>query len=272
MNKLLFFLLFIIMSGLYIFNVDQSVSSNFKFINDIKNFYTEKLIIVEKTLTKYFFQAKTIENLELENQDLKKYRLLYAEKNLELTKIKDIHIDLQDYKSDLKLTKVLSYVDFDDFTKVWLDVEKTDSKIEGLISENYAAGIVVNKGNQALALLNGNEKSNYAVFIGENKAPGITHGTSNSNNLLVKFIPIWINIKVGDEVITSGMDNIFFEGLKVGKVVAIKKMADMQEARIEPFINALEQNFFYIYSKKSIPKPIIKTPTKTIETPTNKKP
>jgi len=266
------------MTGLYIFNVDQSISSNFKFINDIKKFYTEKLLIVEKTLTKYFFQAQTIENISLENQDLKKYRLLYAQKNLELTKIKDVHEELKNYKSDLKLAKVLSYVDFDDFTKVWLDVKKTDSKIEGLISENYAAGIVVNKGNQALALLNGNEKSNYAVFIGENKAPGITHGLSNSNTLLAKFIPIWINIKVGDEVITSGMDNIFFEGLKVGKVVAIKKMADMQEAKIEPFVNALEQNFFYIYSKKPVVKVIEKTTTKPLVKPvkttkaTSKKP
>jgi rod shape-determining protein MreC len=264
------------MTGLYIFNVDQSVSSNFKFINDIKKFYTEKLIIVEETLTKYFFQSKTIENLKLENQDLKKYRLLYAEENLELTKIKDIHANLKNYKSDLKLAKVLSYVDFDDFTKVWLDAKKTDLKIEGLISENYAAGIVVNKGNQALALLNGNEKSNYAVFIGENRAPGITHGISNSNVLLAKYIPIWINIKVGDEVITSGMDNIFFEGLKVGRVVAIKKMADMQEARIEPYINALEQNFFYIYSKKPSPKTtvkVVKKPiTKTAETKPSKKP
>jgi rod shape-determining protein MreC len=257
------------MTGLYIFNVDQSVSSNFKFINNIKNFYTEKLIVVEETLTKYFFQSQTIENLSLENQDLKKFRLLYLEKNLEFEKIKDIHSDLKNYQSDLKLAKVLSYVDFDDFTKVWLDVKKTDSHIQGLISENFAAGIVVNKGDQALALLNGNEKSNYAVYIGENKAPGITHGTANSNILLAKFIPIWINIKVGDEVITSGMDNIFFEGLKVGRVIGIRKMADMQEARIEPYVNALEQNFFYIYSKKVVIKEEVKKP---VETKPNKKP
>lgn len=146
------------MIGLYIFNVDQSLSSKFIFINKIKDYYTEKLVIIEKTLTKYFFQAQTIENLELENQDLKKFRLLYTEKNLELTHIKDSHMDLKNYKADLRLAQVLSYVDFDDFTKVWLDAKKTDTQIEGLISENYAAGIVVNKDNQALALLNGNEK------------------------------------------------------------------------------------------------------------------
>ena len=83
------------MTGLYIFNVDQSISSNFKFINDIKKFYTEKLIVMEEVLTKYFFQAQTIENLELENQDLKKFRLLYVEKDLELKKIKDIHVYLK---------------------------------------------------------------------------------------------------------------------------------------------------------------------------------
>ncbi|MGB9801946.1 MAG: rod shape-determining protein MreC, partial [Arcobacter sp.] len=75
------------MVGLYIFNVDQSLSSKFIFINKIKDYYTEKLVIVEETLTKYFFQAQTIEDLTLENQDLKKFRLLYTEKKLELTHI-----------------------------------------------------------------------------------------------------------------------------------------------------------------------------------------
>ena len=116
-----------------------------------------------------------------------------------------------------------------------------------------------------MALLNGNEKSNYSVYIGEEKAPGIMHGTYKENLLIIKFIPIWINIQRDDEVITSGMDNIFFEGLKVGKVVGIKKRANMQEAIIEPYAKTLQAEYFNVYkqeAKKKIKKqkPINKKP------------
>lgn len=260
MNKLLFLLLLIISIGLYIFNVDQSVTNKFRFVNDIKKYYNEKLISIQDSLDKYFSQVETIESLSKENDELKEFKILHIKSQNTLNDIIEKQSNLKNENMSLKLTRVLSYVKFDDYTKVWLDLEKEDKKIEGLISNNYAAGIVINQSNQSLALLNGNEKSNYSVFIGKNKAPGIVHGKNNSNLLLIKYIPIWINIKKDDEVITSGMDDIFFKGLKVGKVVSIKKMADMQEATVIPYANVLKEKYFYIYSKKKV------------ETTPNKKP
>lgn len=257
MNKLLFFFLLIITTGLYIFNVDQKITNKFVFVNNIKKYYTEKLINIEKALNKYFFQVKTIEDLSLENKELIEYKLLYLNNKTELENIKNSYTSLKLDSSKLQLTKILSYVNLDDYTKVWLDLKKEDKKIQGLVSNDSAVGIVINQAGQAQALLNGNPKSNYSVYIGKEKAPGIIHGSSNTNLILAKYIPIWMNIKIGDEVITSGMDDIFFEGLKVGKVVSIKKMADMQEAKIEPHVNVLKMKFFYIYTneKKTNKKP-----------------
>ncbi len=272
MNRILFLFLLIISIGLYIFNIDQSITDKFRFVNDIKKYYSERLIVVEEALNKYFSQVNTINKLSEENKELNKYQILYTKTEKQLEEILDKNEKLQINDANLKLTKVLSYVKFDDYTKVWLDLEKADKKIEGLISNNYAAGIVVNQSNQSLALLNGNEKSNYAVFIGENRAPGIVHGIENSKNIIIKYIPIWIDIKKDDEVITSGMDDIFFEGLKVGRVISIKKMADMQEATVEPYAKAQQETFFYIYSKKIVEKKQkVLEEGKTESTP-NKKP
>ncbi len=50
------------------------------------------------------------------------------------------------------------------------------------------------------------------------------------------------------------MDGIFFEGLKVGKVVSIKKMQDIQEATIAPYAKVLKQKSFFVYKKTDTPK------------------
>ena len=256
MNKIVFFLLLIVATGLYIFNLDQPLTDKFSFLNGIKKAYVNQITSIEESTTKYFNQAQTIEHLTSENEKLTQYKTLYENTSNTLNNILENYSSIQAQQPEIKLAKVLSYVSFDDFTKVWLELPKTDKKIQGLISNNHAAGIVINQANQSLALLNGNEKSNYAVFIGDKKAPGIVHGSYNKNNLTVKFIPIWIDIEIGDEVITSGMDNIFFEGLKVGKVISIKKMPDMQEAIITPYAKVLKQNYFYVYAQKEQPKPL----------------
>ena len=129
------------------------------------------------------------------------------------------------------------------------DKTPQDEKILGLISENFAAGIAVNRNGKSVGLLNGNKDCTYAVFVGESRSPGIvTTAGAGTDELKVKFIPIWSDINIGDEVITSGMDNIFFEGLKVGKVLEVSEQANMKVATIKPYVNALKKKYFYIYN------------------------
>jgi rod shape-determining protein MreC len=265
MNKALFTFILFIIGLVYIFNVDKPFTEKFTLINHVKQFYVQQVLALGNFSQKYFNQANTIEQLRKENQELSQYRTLYTNANTSLNVLKNAVFKPDSVAIDLKLTNVLSYVNFDDYSKVWLDYPKQDEQILGLISNNYAAGIVKNFAGKSMALLNGNEKANYAVFIGENKAPGIAHGSDKNNLVIIKYIPIWIEIQKGDEVITSGMDNIFFQGLKVGKVIKINKLPDMQEALISPYAQALKQEHFYVYKKITTkeepqPKPLSKKP------------
>lgn len=265
MNRAFFILIISVSSLFYVFKMDRPFTEQFTFVNNFKEFYVEQSIHLSDFIDQYFFQASTIENLKAKNRELEIFRTLYTNAHTSLTVLQNTIFELKNSNIKLELSNVLSYVNFDDYTKVWIDYEKKDEKILGLVSQNYAAGIVKNFAGKSLALLNGNEKSNYSVFIGEKKAPGIMHGTYQENLLSIKFIPVWIEIKRGDEVITSGMDNVFFQGLKVGKVVGIKKMADMQEAIIEPYAKTLQAEYFYVYKKEAtntLPqaKPLNKTP------------
>jgi len=253
MRKFFFIILFLFVGLGYLFEVDRLIIQKLSFFNDIKISYINKVINVSTTLEKYFDQANTIEKLRIENNELKQYKTLYTATQKQLDTIKEfiVSMDADETKPNIKLARVLSYINFNDFTKVWLDQRKEDDSILGLITEEYAAGIVVNENGKSVALLNGNKKSSYAVFIGEKKVPGIITSSKDGKNLLIKYIPIWSEIKVGDEVITSGMDNIFFEGLKVGRITEINKLLDMQAATLKPYANVLKKKYFYTYKHYS---------------------
>lgn len=72
----------------------------------------------------------------------------------------------------------------------------------------------------------------------------------NEDSLQIKFIPVLAEIKEGDEVITSGMDNIFYEGLKVGVVTEVINLADMRIAKVKPYINASKKDIFIFMEVK----------------------
>ena len=118
----------------------------------------------------------------------------------------------------------------------------------GRTDKELVAGIVISQNGRALGLLNKDIKSSYAVYVGDRKAPGIAHGNS-AENLIVRFIPAWFTIKEGDEVVTSGLDEIFFKGLKVGTVVSVTKSQGYQDAVIEPYYKANNPNYFHMIKK-----------------------
>ncbi|BAK74608.1 MAG: rod shape-determining protein MreC [Arcobacter sp.] len=249
MRKFVFIFLFVVASLSYIFEIDELLVKKFTFFNDLKISYINKVINISTNIEKHFNQAKTIEDLRAENNELKEYKILYNTTQKQLDAIKEflVHVEVTEIKPEIELVKVLSYINFNDFTKVWLDKVPQDDKILGLITENNAAGIVVNKNGRAVGLLNGNKDCSYAVFIGEGKNPGIITAGETPDELLIKFIPIWSEINKGDEVITSGMDNIFYEGLKVGRIIEITNLPDMKIATVKPYVNVLKKKYFYTY-------------------------
>jgi rod shape-determining protein MreC len=273
MRKFLFILLFIIVGLSYLFEVDKLIIRNFTFFNDVKLSYINKVINTSTTVEKYFDQANTINTLRIENDELKQYKILYTASQRQLDTIKEfiVSMDVDETKPNIKLAKVLSYINFNDFTKVWLDQEKEDDSILGLITEEYAAGIVVNENGRSVALLNGNKRSSYAIFIGKDKVPGIITSSSDGKNLFIKYIPIWSEIKIGDEVITSGMDNIFFEGLKVGRIIEENTLPDMRTAIVKPYANVLKKKYFYTYKHYSYDKTETTSKKSKEKTKSNKK-
>jgi rod shape-determining protein MreC len=251
MNKGLlgFFSIFIalLIGALYYTNTIQApfISA----LNSINITYKNATEFIDLQIQKHFFQAEHIEKLEEKLQKYEKNHLVMRQLASEINELfQENHSKLKT-KPEVELIRAVSYKKFGDLNKIWLEVQDyNDSKIYGLIYKEMVAGIVVPQNGRPLGLLNKDIKSSYAVYIGENKAPGIAHG-NNAQNLLVKFIPAWFSIKKGDEVVTSGLDEIFFTGLKVGTVISVTKSQGYQNAIIEPYYKSNNPNYFHMIKK-----------------------
>jgi rod shape-determining protein MreC len=244
MNKKYIFIIFLSVITLsYIFNIDKLLSKKISILdNTIKINYKTVYSNIENSITKYFNQAQQIEDLRKINKRDEKIQLLQQiSSNYNINK-KLISL----YKID-----VLSYKNFNDFSNIILINNHflIPNTISALITNNgYSAGIAREQNNQYLGLLNHNPKCNYSVFIGKNNIPGITRGDKNQKNITIEYIPIWKKINIGDEVVTSGMDNIFPANIQVGKIVEITKLSTTQKAKVKPYAKVYNKKYFYLYT------------------------
>jgi rod shape-determining protein MreC len=208
--------------------------------NSLKNSFSSLLTSWKETYEEYIDQKNTLQNLLKENKFLKD----------EIQKIAVKYATCRDLRYFKKLnvpnvvfTQVISYAKLPDFTEVYVNYDKSFDKPRGLVYNNMAAGIVVkNYSNYSLALLNSNEKTSYTVYIGKEKIPGIFYGKIDT----VKYIPKFKPINVGDLVVTSGLDGVFYKGARVGIVTEVMQKKLYQEAKVKLFYNDLNPEFFYV--------------------------
>jgi rod shape-determining protein MreC len=248
MNKRVFsffiLLVALFVSALYYTNLVQKPIIGA--LNNLKSYYHLSVEYVEVTIEKHFFQARQIEEL---NQKLERYEnnhLVMRQLAMEINDLYKENNSSLKINPQVELVRTISYQKFSDFNRIWINIpDYNASKIYGLTYKEYVAGIVIPKNGEPLGLLNRDIKSSYAVSVGAMHAPGIAHG-NNDKHIVIKFIPSWFNLKVGDEVVTSGLDGIFFKGLKVGQVLSIQKAQGYQNAIVDQYYKADEPNYFHL--------------------------
>ncbi|MFZ2968250.1 MAG: rod shape-determining protein MreC [Sulfuricurvum sp.] len=251
MNKyrisLLFFLVVSVSGAIYLSPFLQtpfaylSRSIQVGYLNQIQGFHD--------TLSHHLDQEQTIIALQKQNRYYERKLLTLHQMGRDYQNLLKLeHSNLQ-ILSLVELVRAIAYVRMGDPNRLWIEMPHFDpSRVYGLLYRGYVAGILVAKNDAPMALLNGDVKSSYAVSIGSSQAPGIVRG-NNERRLMVEFIPTWIPIAVGDEVVTSGLDRIFFSGLKVGKVVSISRASGYQSAIVEPYFYAKNPTYFHVITQ-----------------------
>jgi len=222
-------------------------------INPIKQKYQSITQEIEDKTQSYIFQKESIERLSSENIILRK-RLL--EQMHYIKKVKDIYDILPHLskipRASVSITETISYVKLNSFSQIILTKPKglVKDKLYGIIQKNVVAGTAMVLSNQLYGYLTSDKKCRFSVFIGESEAPGIALGHKR-NEMIVKFIPKWHHIKVGEKVFTSGLDDIFFANIPVGIVSKVEVQSSYSVAHIKTYSDIFHPKTFFLINNPS---------------------
>lgn len=205
--------------------------------SQVKAYYLDKKDYLTLFIQDYMNQAEKIKAMRQKIERLEADSLQYQSLRVEFD---NLYYALQTERRymdpDFHLVRVLSYMTLGTYTKIWMNYtyEGNEPKVFGLVKDGYAIGIAKMVNNHLLGILNGDEDCSYSVYIGENRVPG-TLRTTEQGEIVIDYIPAWQSIQSGDEVVTSGLDGIFFEDVQVGIVESIKPENGYLRATLQPY-------------------------------------
>lgn len=241
-------LLLLILTVLLSRNDERILDTLLGIINPIKQNYQNFTQNLEDKSQSYIFQKESIEKLSKENRILRK-RLL--EQLHYIDQVKNIYDILPKLSQlpvpNISIVETISYVKLNSFSQIMLTKPEglEENKLYGLMQGYVVAGIAMIQNNQLYGYLTSDQTCRFSVFIGKNKAPGIALGMGE-NNMLVKFIPKWHKLNVGDKVITSGLDGIFFANVPVGVVTKIEVQSSYTVAYIKTYSDVFHPETFFL--------------------------
>lgn len=241
-------ILLLILTVLLSRNDDHISDTLLGIINPIKQSYKNFTQSIEDKSHSYIFQKESIEKLSYENRILRK-RLLEQVHYIE--EVKNIYEILPDLNRmpvhNISITETISYIKLNSFSQVILTKPKAlkESQLYGLIQSDVVAGIARIQNNQLYGYLTSDRKCRFSVFIGEAKAPGIAIGVEK-NTMMIKFIPKWHKVEVGDKVVTSGLDAIFFADIPVGIVTKVEVQSSYTVAHIQTYSDIFHPKTFFL--------------------------
>lgn len=211
----------------------------------------------------YFDQANEIQTLRQKVADYDKILLqntMLINQDAELKSL--VQNDLRT-QPEFFLSRMSAYVRMGQYDKIWLTIDSTlrqrlessgETRILGLVRNNVALGIAKFEHMRLQGFLNNAKECSYSVFIGENKAMGILDNalkTSNDAYVSVSYIPKWVDIKVGDEVYTNGLDGIFIENIPVGKVMEIYEDSNFLRVDVLPYAQTQDIDYVWVVDTRA---------------------
>lgn len=215
------------------------------------NLYDAKSFITQKVST-HFNQTAQLESLRQIAQEKEQNDILIANLNDIIAKMQtllNLNKKLESRLAKTHLVEAYAYTNMGKYSQVWLKSDtftpSDENRVFGLLKDGHTAGIALVRDGKLLGILNGDSKASYGVYIGEGKSVGILKSDID-NAVVVEYINAWNVIKEGDEITTNGLDGIFFAGISVGRVKAVRQEYGYIVADVELYNQNSDIGYFWL--------------------------
>lgn len=184
--------------------------------------------------------------LREENEKLKEqlYHVILQQKSSyelieENKRLKNL-LNLKETKKEIvTIAKVIQRGSNKFFKTIWIDKGNNHGvkKDMVVITLNGLIGkVIFTSANFSEVLLLTDSNFSVAVRVERTRLEGIVSGTGANNLCILRYVPLEEDVIIGDSLITSGMDGIFPQGIKVGVVGKIeKKVGFTQNIEVIPY-------------------------------------
>jgi len=206
----------------YLMEGAGNITSYFKDINALRR-EREKLV-QENTALK--FELNKLKEVEQENFRLKAM-LGYSQENPQF---------------DLIVSKIIARDPANWYKSFTLNQGKSSgiAKDMPVLDQNGLIGRVINVASlNAEVLMITDPRSSVAAVTYFSRVPGIIKGTALSSELIMDNIPLNLEIRPGEMVLTSGQGGIFPKGIPIGYVVSVTKDPSglVQVAKVRTYVD-----------------------------------
>ena len=207
-----------------------------------------------------FFSSRT--NLEKKLQSLQKENLKLKATNQFMEKISIDNSKLNALWSSLTIDKerfliskksFLSSNEYQPLLVLDINSKQIIKKDSAVVSEQGLAGRVSSVGfSSAEVLLVQDIRSSIPVISSDSSLHATLEGKGLGRNGKLKFISKTAEFSAGERVYTSGLGEIFPDGILVGEVVSVTNPVDSEFLEVEIFFysDPINQDYFLIYKNE----------------------
>lgn len=126
-----------------------------------------------------------------------------------------------------------------------------------LTSEGLVGRVVLVAGDYAKIQLITDRAAGVGAMVQRTRRQGLVQGTSRGG-LQLTYLPRQSDVRIGDRVVTSGIDGIFPRGILIGVVVSVETGTDLfQEIRLTSAVDFGRLDHVYMLSRASVPEEIL---------------
>ncbi|MDE2851294.1 MAG: rod shape-determining protein MreC [Acidobacteriota bacterium] len=125
--------------------------------------------------------------------------------------------------------------------------------VDGLLGRVVSAG-----GDYARVLLVTDRDSSVGAMIERTRRQGIVRGTEEAGVLSLAYVPVQVDVRPGDRVVTAGIDGVFPRGIPIGTVTSVESSGDQfHEIRVAPRVDLGSLSHAFIWRRDPVPEAVM---------------